>query len=127
MPRCPRTSPANPGTSTSSAQLSTKANGDACVIAADGRVLEEHRGRVGKQRSVSDLASAIHHNLCALDRPTLRRLLIEDDSETVALCSVPGPEGLRVVLIADAGPRMGGVLAEARRVAQALRISEGGA
>jgi CheY-like chemotaxis protein len=97
---------------------------DACIVAPDGTVVAQHSGRAGKRRPISDVADTLHQHVSALGRPSLRRLLLEDDEETVVLCDVPGAAALRLLLIADCGPRMGGVLAEARRLAQALRPPE---
>jgi len=97
---------------------------DACVLAADGAILARHQGRPGARRSLDEVAGAIHTFAGALGRQQVRRLLIEDDEETVVLCDVPGASAQSLLLVTDSGPRMGGVLAEARRLAQALQPPE---
>jgi CheY-like chemotaxis protein len=97
---------------------------DACVIAPDGTILAKHQGRPGARRSLKDIAAAVRALATTLGPQQVRRVLIEDDEETVVLCDVPAVAGQSLLLVADSGPRMGGVLAEARRLAHALQPPE---
>jgi CheY-like chemotaxis protein len=93
---------------------------DVCVLGADGSVLARHNGRPGARRPLDGLTGALRAFASASERRHLRRLLVEDDEETVVLCDM-GDSGARLLLVADSGPKVGEVLAEARRLAQALQ------
>jgi CheY-like chemotaxis protein len=98
---------------------------DVCVLAADGSVLARHDGRPGA-RPLEGLTGALRAFAAACERRHLRRLLIEGDEETVVLCDI-GDSGARLLLVADSGPKVGEVLAEARRLTQALQGEVGNA
>jgi CheY-like chemotaxis protein len=100
---------------------------DACVLAPDGTIVATHQGRPEARRSLKDVAGAVHTLASTLGPRQVRRLLIEDDEETVVLCDVPGAASHSLLLVTDSGPRMGGVLAEARRLAQELQPPRGNA
>jgi CheY-like chemotaxis protein len=93
---------------------------DACLLAPEGSIVAIHQGRAGTRRTLADLADSLHTFASALNRGQVRRLLIEDDQETVVLCDVAGEGDLRLLVATDTGPRVGSVLSETRRVAQAL-------
>jgi CheY-like chemotaxis protein len=98
---------------------------DACVLSSDGTILAKHQGRPGARRALKEIANAVRALASSLGPQQVRRILIEDDEETVVLCDVPGTGGQSLLLVTDSGPRMGGVLAEARRLAQALQPPKG--
>ena len=99
-------------------------SGDAGLLAPDGGIVAVHLGRAGTRRTLAELANTLHSFSAMLQRGLVRRLLFEDDEETVVLCDVAGDGELRLLVVTDTGPRVGSVLSETRRVAQSLQPSE---